>query len=57
MRILIVNDDGIKAPGIRKLAELSMQLGEVGVVAAKSQCSTMAQRITLLEDLVVTPDC
>ena len=30
MRILIVNDDGIKAPGIRKLAELSMQLGEVG---------------------------
>lgn len=27
MRILIVNDDGIKAPGIRKLAELSMQLG------------------------------
>ena len=31
MRILIVNDDGIKAPGIRKLAELSMQLGEVWV--------------------------
>ena len=35
MRILIVNDDGIKAPGIRKLAELSMQLGEVWVVATK----------------------
>ena len=31
MRILIVNDDGIKAPGIRKLAELSVQLGEVWV--------------------------
>ena len=39
MRILIVNDDGIKAPGIRKLAELSAQLGEVWVVAPKSQCS------------------
>ena len=37
MRILIVNDDGIKAPGIRKLAELSMQLGEVWVVASKTQ--------------------
>lgn len=35
MRILIVNDDGIKAPGIRKLAELSMQLGEVWVDGTK----------------------
>ena len=55
MRILIVNDDGIKAPGIRKLAELSMQLGEVWVVAPKSQCSAMSQRITLFEDIEVTP--
>lgn len=43
MRILIVNDDGIKAPGIRKLAELSMQLGEVWVVAPKSQCSDVTE--------------
>ena len=57
MRILIVNDDGIKAPGIRKLAELSMQLGEVWVVAPKSQCSAMSQRITLFEDIEVTPEC
>ena len=56
MRILIVNDDGIKAPGIRKLAELSMQLGEVWVVAPKSQCSAMSQRITLFEDIEVTPE-
>ena len=57
MRILIVNDDGIKAPGIRKLAELSMQLGKVWVVAPKSQCSAMSQRITLFEDIEVTPEC
>ena len=57
MRILIVNDDGIKAPGIRKLAELSVQLGEVWVVAPKSQCSAMSQRITLFEDIEVTPEC
>ena len=56
MRILIVNDDGIKAPGIRKLAELSMQLGKVWVVAPKSQCSAMSQRITLFEDIEVTPE-
>ena len=56
MRILIVNDDGIKAPGIRKLAELSLQLGEVWVVAPKSQCSAMSQRITLFEDIEVTPE-
>ena len=51
MKILITNDDGIKAPGIRKLAELSMQLGEGWVVAPKSQCSAMSQRITLFEDI------
>ncbi len=56
MRILIVNDDGIKAPGIRKLAELSVQLGEVWVVAPKKQCSAMSQRITLFEDIEVTPE-
>ena len=29
MRILITNDDGIEAPGIRALAEFAMTLGEV----------------------------
>ena len=33
MRILVVNDDGIEAPGIRKLAELARQFGEVTVAA------------------------
>ncbi len=56
MRILIVNDDGILAPGIRKLAELAVTLGEVWVVAPKSQCSAMSQRITLFSDIEVTPE-
>ena len=47
MRILVVNDDGIQAPGIRKLAELARQFGEVTVAAPKSQCSGMSHRITV----------
>lgn len=47
MRILVVNDDGIQAPGIRKLAELARQFGEVTVAAPKHQCSGMSHRITV----------
>lgn len=47
MRILVVNDDGIEAPGIRKLAELARQFGEVTVAAPKHQCSGMSHRITV----------
>lgn len=47
MRILVVNDDGIQAPGIRKLAELARQFGEVTVAAPKRQCSGMSHRITV----------
>lgn len=53
MRILVVNDDGIKAEGIRRLAALAKQLGEVCVVAPKEQCSAMSSRITVCGDLVV----
>lgn len=47
MRILVVNDDGIQAPGIRKLAELAKEFGEVTVAAPKRQCSGMSHRITV----------
>ena len=43
MRILVVNDDGIKAPG------------EVWVVAPAAQCSAMSHRITVRGDLEVKP--
>lgn len=53
MRILVVNDDGIKAAGISRLAETARRLGEVWVVAPDNQCSAMSHRITVQADLVV----
>lgn len=37
MRILVVNDDGIKAPGIKRLVQMAAGLGEVWVVAPAAQ--------------------
>ena len=39
MRILITNDDGIGAPGIRRLAEMAASLGEVWRISA-APCPT-----------------
>lgn len=47
MRILVTNDDGIKAEGIRRLAEVAKQFGEVWVVAPETQCSAMSHRLTV----------
>lgn len=53
MRILIVNDDSITAPGIVKLARAASCLGETWVVAPEEQCSAMSQKLTLREQLTV----
>lgn len=53
MRILIVNDDGIEAEGIRRLASMATQFGEVWVIAPDNQCSAMSQRITLREKISI----
>lgn len=45
MRILITNDDGINAPGIRVLAEWAKGLGEVTVVAPKTEQSGKSHAI------------
>jgi 5'-nucleotidase len=45
MRILITNDDGINAPGIRLLTEWAKALGEVTVVAPKVEQSGMSHAI------------
>lgn len=45
MRILITNDDGINAPGIRVLSEFAKTLGTVTVIAPKSEQSGMSQAI------------
>ena len=49
MRILIVNDDSIDAPGIEILARAAAELGEVWVAAPAEQCSAMSQKLTLRE--------
>ena len=53
MRILIVNDDSIDAPGIAMLAKAASALGEVWVVAPDCQCSAMSQKLTIREPLTL----
>lgn len=47
MRILLTNDDGISAPGIRALWEKLNQLGEVFIVAPSVEQSASSQAITV----------
>ena len=51
--ILIVNDDGIEAYGIAKLAAMAANFGDVWVVAPEGQCSGMSQRLTIFNELNV----
>lgn len=45
--ILVTNDDGITAPGIRALIEIAKEFGEVYVVAPDSPQSGMGHAVTL----------
>lgn len=49
--ILVTNDDGIVAPGIRVLVEIAAQLGEVVVVAPDSPQSGKGHAITIHDPL------
>ena len=53
--ILVVNDDGIQDKGLRKLVEAAVQFGSVWVVAPDHECSGMSQKISIMENLVLTP--
>lgn len=53
MKILIVNDDSISAPGIAVLAKAAAEFGEVTVVAPAEQCSALSQKLTLRETLTL----
>ncbi|HET6566998.1 MAG TPA: 5'/3'-nucleotidase SurE [Rhodothermales bacterium] len=46
MRILIANDDGIYSPGIRALAEVAAEFGDVRIVAPDVEQSGMGHAIT-----------
>ena len=49
--ILVTNDDGVHAPGIRALADALEGLGEVFVVAPDREASASAQSLTLKHPL------
>ena len=49
--ILVTNDDGIMAPGIRNLIQFMIQLGEVVVVAPDKPQSGMGHAVTLSNPL------
>lgn len=50
-QILVCNDDGITAPGIRCLLEVALEYGDVTVVAPDSPQSGMGHAITIGEPL------
>lgn len=51
MRILLSNDDGIYAPGIRALYEAVKDLGDVDVVAPSGEQSAVGHAITLSDPI------
>lgn len=55
MRILITNDDGIRAPGLRALVEALAPLGDATVVAPEREQSCAGHAITLHKPLRMNP--
>jgi 5'-nucleotidase len=53
MRILLTNDDGVYAPGLRAMRAELQKLGEVTVVAPVGEQSAVGHSITLLTPLLV----
>ena len=49
--ILVTNDDGITAPGLRTLIHIMNEIGEVVVVAPDSPQSGMGHAITISDTL------
>ncbi len=52
MRILLTNDDGVYAPGLRAMRKELQKLGEVTVVAPVGEQSAVGHSITLLTPLI-----
>ena len=55
MKILITNDDGIQAPGLRALADWAESLGEVVICAPARQQSGKSHSITIGEPIRILP--
>ena len=56
MKILLTNDDGIRAPGLWAAAEALRKVGEVFVVAPYREQSGVGASLTLHSSLRVTPE-
>lgn len=54
--ILIANDDGFRAPGIRTLARIARKLGRPCIVAPDQEQSATSHSLTLRRPLRVLPD-
>ena len=52
MRILLTNDDGVYAPGLRAMRKELQKLGDVTVVAPAGEQSAVGHSITLLAPLI-----
>lgn len=52
-RILVTNDDGIESPGLWKLAEVMVEIGQVMVVAPATEASGSGTMVTYRSDLQV----
>lgn len=55
MKILIVNDDGIHAPGLQKLAKWAQKLGEIFIVAPKYEQSAKSHSIEIRNPFEAAP--
>ncbi len=53
MRILLTNDDGVYAPGLRALLPELRRLGEVVVVAPATEQSAVGHSVTITTPLIV----
>jgi 5'-nucleotidase len=53
LRILLTNDDGVYAPGLRAIRNELQKLGEVVVVAPATEQSAVGHSITLLTPLLI----
>jgi 5'-nucleotidase len=53
LRILLTNDDGVYAPGLRALRGELLRLGDVTVVAPATEQSAVGHSITLLNPLLI----
>jgi 5'-nucleotidase len=53
MRILVTNDDGIRAPGVQALAQKMSELGEVALIAPLEEKSAIGHGITIRDPICV----